>query len=351
MITSASYTERALATIVAVRRVLPIPDADKVCLAEINGWQCVIKKDEFVEGDLAIYYTIDTVPDPEDPNFDTVRHRGGRIKTIRLRGVLSQGMLSPLSWLSDRGHDISGLVEGEDVTERMGLTKYISEEERDQYFPDGVGTDSDASRSGFPSDVPKTDENRLQNNPKLLEYIAGRTIVITRKEDGCSGTFMLKDGEFFLCGRNFAYHEPTGTNRNYYLIATKLNIESKMRDLGRNIAVQGEIVGPKVNGNRLRLEEYQFRVFNVYCLDSHRYLLWADVIDICATLGLDTVPVIFRGDASQLELTISAFLDLANDQRYAKNVVGEGIVVKTDDDGIRTSFKVISNNYLLKHKL
>ncbi|CAM9117848.1 unnamed protein product [Ectocarpus fasciculatus] len=351
MITSASYTERDLATIVVVRRVLPIPDADKICLAEINGWQCVIKKNEFVEGDHAIYYSIDTVPDPADPNFDTVRQRGGRIKTIRLRGVLSQGMLSPLSWLSDRGHDTSELVEGEDVTDRMGLIKYISEEERDQYFPGGVGADSDDSRSGFPREVPKTDENRLQNNPKLLEYIAGRNIVITRKEDGCSGTFMWKDGVFHLCGRNFTYHEPTGTNRNYYLIAAKLNIESRMRDLGRNIAVQGEIVGPKVNGNRLRLEEYQFRVFNVYCLDSHRYILWADVVDICAALGLDTVPVIFRGNASQLNLTVSAFLDLANDQRYAKNVVGEGIVVKSDDDGIRTSFKVISNNYLLKHKL
>ena len=343
--------QRALASIVVVRRVLAIPDADKICLAEIKGWQCVIKKDEFKVGDQAIYYSIDSIPDFSDPNFSLVRQRGDRIKTIKLRGVLSQGMLSPLSWLSDRGHSIDGLSEGDDVTEKMGITKYISEEERDQYFPDGVDRDGEDTRCGFPEDVPKTDEKRLQDSPHYIGYIANRNIIVTRKEDGCSATFTCKDGAFSVSGRNFTYHVPTGSSRHYFLIATKLNIEAKMRELGRNLAIQGEIVGPKVNGNRLRLEDFQYRVFNIYCLDLHRYLLWGEVEAICESLGLCTVPVVYRGNASDLDLSVQGFIAMADGQTYATNVLGEGIVVKTDDDGLRLSFKVISNNYLLKHKM
>lgn len=258
-------------------------------------------------------------------------------------------MLSPLSWLSDRGHDISKLQEGDDVTEQIGVTKYISEEERDQYFP--AGPDGDGTRSGFPIEVPKSDEKRLQDNPQFLKYIKDRSIIITRKEDGCSATFVHKDGLFSVCGRNFTYHVPTGTSRHYFLIASKFNLEGKMREMGINVAIQGEIVGPRVNGNRLRLEEYQFRVFNIFSFETHQYLHWEEVQRICDELCIDTVPVVFQGNSSELELSMSNFIAIADSQQYARNVLAEGIVVKTNDDGLRSSFKVISNNYLLKHKL
>lgn len=342
---------RPLATVVVVRKVLPVPGADMICLAEINGWQCVIKKDEFAEGDLAIYYSIDSVPDFSDPNFDVVKRRGGRIKTIRLRGVLSQGMLSPLSWLQSRGHDPTGLREGDDVTEKMGVTKYISEEEMDQYFPDGIGKAIDENRLPFPSEVPKTDETRLQDRPQFLGYLADRNIVITRKEDGCSATFMWKQGVFSICGRNFSYLAPTPTCRYYYLIANKLRMEEAMRGVGRDLAIQGEIVGPKINGNRMRLEEYHFKVFNVFDISTHKFLLWREVRALCESLGLSTVPVIFHGNSSSLDLTVPAFLGMPDDQTYTAGALAEGIVVKTDDEGPRLSFKVISNRYILKYKL
>ena len=116
--------DRALCYIVRVKSISPIDGADKVVLAEVNGWQCVISKDDNVlEGELALYFTIDSIPDLEDPNCALVKKRGGRIKTIKLRGIISQGLLAPLTWMSDRGHDVTHLSEGDDVTAEMGVTK------------------------------------------------------------------------------------------------------------------------------------------------------------------------------------------------------------------------------------
>ena len=345
-------TERALCYIAIVKKILPIPKADKVCLAFINGWQCVIKINEFREGDLAIYYTIDSIPDFTDPNTALVKSRGGRVKTIKLRGVVSQGLLAPLSWLEARGYDISNLQEGEDITERMGVTKYIATEEMDQYLPAGQSLIDDGTRAEFPICIPKSDEVRLQNKPHLLDYIADRPIVITRKEDGCSATFVFENGDFKVCGRNFTWLAPSGSSRHYHAIANKFSIEENMRRLNRDIAVQGEIIGPKINGNRMKLEEYTFRVFNIWDLEAHEYLRWDEVKSICTTLALETVPVVFEGNASDLELTVEAFLSLAQEQTYRKNILAEGVVVKTNDESSRrVSFKVISNKYLLKHDI
>jgi RNA ligase (TIGR02306 family) len=118
--------ERALCSVVRVKSISPIPGADKIVLAEVNGWQCVISKDEGVsEGDLALYYSIDSIPDLDDPNCALVKKRGGRIKTLKLRGIISQGLLAPLSWLASRGEEVSQLRAGDDVTELMGVTKVL----------------------------------------------------------------------------------------------------------------------------------------------------------------------------------------------------------------------------------
>jgi RNA ligase (TIGR02306 family) len=118
---------RALCSVVTVKSMSPIAGADKIVLAEVNGWQCVVAKDEGIkEGDLALYFSIDSIPDLDDPNCALVKKRGGRIKTIKLRGIISQGLLAPLKWLSSRGHNASLLADGDDVTDLMGVTKVNS---------------------------------------------------------------------------------------------------------------------------------------------------------------------------------------------------------------------------------
>jgi RNA ligase (TIGR02306 family) len=336
-----------LALIVKVLRLTPIPGADKICLAHIRGWQCVVKIDEFSVGDLAIYFVIDSIPDFSDPNTELVRKRGGRVKTCKLRGVVSQGLLAPMSWLESRGYSIGDTLEGEDVTEKMGVTKYVSQEEEYQYF----GALANKAEGGsFPLGIPKTDEKKLQSYPEFLDYINERRIVITRKEDGCSATFVFQDGVFQVCGRNCAWTEPRKETSHYFTIAAKESIETKMRQLNQNLAIQGEIVGPKINGNRLKLSVLQFRVFRVWNINEARFLWWSEVLEVCQQLSLDHVPVVFWGNATELDLSLGGLLQLAEDQRYAAGILAEGIVVKADE-GQPISFKVISNKYLLKYDL
>jgi RNA ligase (TIGR02306 family) len=336
-----------LATIVKVLKLSPICGADKICLAQIRGWQCVVKIDEFAVDDLAIYFVIDSIPDFSDPNTEVVRKRGGRVKTCKLRGVVSQGLLAPLSWLESRGHSIENILEGEDVTIRMGVTKYVSQEEEYQYF----GTLANKAEGGsFPLGIPKTDEKKLQSYPEFLDYIKDRRVVITRKEDGCSATFVFQDGVFQVCGRNCAWSEPRKETSHYFTIAAKENIEAKMSQYNQNLAIQGEIVGPKINGNRLRLSELHFRVFRIWNINEFRFLWWNELLEVCQQLSLDHVPVVFWGNAVELDLSLEGLLQLAEDQRYGTGILAEGIVVKADE-GQPISFKVISNKYLLKHDL
>jgi RNA ligase (TIGR02306 family) len=341
--------DRKLASIVKVKNIYPIENADRIVLVEINGWKCIVKKDEFNIGDLAIYFSIDSIPDLNDPNTSFIKDKGGRIKTIKMRGVISQGLLAPLKWLKSRGHDITLLKEGDDVTQQMGVIKYISPEEFPQY--DSSGNLSSGPVKKFPQYVPKTDEKRIQDQPSFFDKIKGRNIVITRKEDGSSCTFIFNNGKFETCSRNFVLSEDSESAKMYMSIKNKFDIEKKMTEYGANIAIQGELVGPKVNGNRLELNEYDFRVFNVYNIATQSYMLHSDVYNICTMFGLHMVPEIYYGNADKLELNVNYFLKLAKQQEYVKGKHAEGIVIKTDDAGPRVSFKVISNEYLLKHNL
>jgi len=177
---------------------------------------------------------------------------------MKLSGVISQGLLGPLSWLTSRGiEDVAKYQLNDNVETEMGVTKFIHEEESHQYgaftkFPQ------------FPMYVPKTDSMRQQFDPTYyFDNIRDKEIVITRKEDGCPSTFIFKDGEFTLCGRNFCWTQEEGNNVHYYKMESKYDLKNKLTVLNRNIAVQGEIVGPKVSGNRLKVADLQWR-----CLTS-----------------------------------------------------------------------------------
>lgn len=338
--------DRSLATICRIRNIYPIAGADLIVLAEIQGWRCIVKKNEFNVGDLCIYFSIDAIPDLTDPNTEFMTKRGGRIRTIKMRGVISQGLIGPLSWLSDRGHSIDELSEGDDVTEQMGVTKYVALEEVAQYR--GLVNDNER----MPEYVPKTDENRLQTHLFFIEKIKDRNIVITEKEDGCSATFIFNDGKFSVCGRRFVWKEPDPSCAHYFHVAEKYDVEARIATLGMNVAIQGEVIGPKINGNRLDLTEFDFRVFNIFNIDKQEYLLHEEVTEICSRLGLNQVVEIYVGNANDIDLSLDNLLKMAGKQFYKKGFPAEGIVVKTNDrTASRVSFKVISNEYLLKYDL
>ena len=210
---------RKLASIRTVTDILPIEGRDRIELAAIDGWSVIVKKDEFQIGDKCIYCEIDSVL-PEKEEFEFLRSKKFRIRTMKMAGVISQGICFPMSMLPEGKHEVN-----DDVTELMGVTQYTGtmDSETDVnlhkakkrypkflmrmgWFRKLVLPKKQAK--GFPSFISKTDETRIQNAPFYLK--SENEWVATEKLDGQSGTFFVKKVkglfkskyDFGVCSRN-----------------------------------------------------------------------------------------------------------------------------------------------------
>ena len=321
-----------LATIQRVLNIQPIAGADAIELATVLGWQVVVKKGEFAPGDLCIYAEIDSVL-PDQPAFEFLRAKKFRIRTVRLRGQISQGICFPLGLLPE------GIAptEGADVTDALGITKW------EPPVPAGL---AGVMRGSFPSFIPKTDETRAQSLQQELAQHAGLRCYATEKLDGTSITIYLRDGEFGVCSRNMDLEETPDSL--YWQAARALNLEAKMRALGTNIALQGELVGPGIQGNRLKLAEKEIYFFSCFLIDEYRYAGFEALRDTCAMLGLKMALVVAHDFA--LSTDIAGLLQMATRKSVLNEAVwAEGIVVRTLDLKDHFSFKAINNEFLLAH--
>lgn len=350
--------DHTMAFVVKVVEITPIPAADKIELAKVLGWQVIVKKGEFQAGDLAIYFSIGSMLSPDDINFAFLQ--GKPIKTRKIFGTLSQGLLFPL--LISYGYGIKDLKENDDLTRVLNVRKWVSREEIALYSNNSISE----FKTSFPYCIPKTNEERVQNISKKLVELQNKPIVITQKYDGTSSTYMLMNGKFVICGRNHLLLKENSESHHYFEIAKRYNMEEKMIKMfkdssfqGRNIAIQGEIIGQrqdgkyKINSNRHKLLNFEFYVFNIFDIDKRYYMSWNELLEITKYLCLKTVPLIYSGLMKEKWLDVDSLLDLAAEQRYEGGHICEGIVVKSDEGfGFpRTSFKVISNEYLLKYNL
>lgn len=345
-------SERKLASIQRVAKIEPIPNADSIERLTILGWQCVSQKGTFKEGDLCVFFEVDALL-PIKPEFEFLRKscfnprlNGFRIRTIKLRGTVSQGLALP--WKELEFGDQNNIVEGADVTEALGIRKYEPE-----IHPSLMGD----VKGNFPSFIPKTDEERVQNVPGVLTRHPDKLFVATEKLDGCSSTFYFKDGEFGVCGRNW---ELKNTEKNtYWEVARKLDIEkNKLRNCGwPNIAIQGEICGPGIQKNKYALSEFKLFVYHVFDINSYRYFDHEQIVEFCKTLGFDMVPVVEVGfNLAEKLPTIEAAVNFSNGKSLINPLImREGVVIKsmveaTDPELGRLSFKVINPYFLLKHE-
>ena len=338
-----------LARVVKVTNIEEIEGAELIELAHVLGWQVIVKKGEFQVGELAIYFSIGSILPVDNPHFAFLK--GKELKTRKILNTLSQGLLGPLSWLPD-GAPQDNLEEDDDLTSLLQIKKAVRKEERSLYT-------KDKSKMTFPSLIPKTDEERVQNATKKMKNFINKPVVITQKYDGTSTTFMVFDQKFTICGRNHVLLTKTGETYHYFEIAQRYQLETKMLQLNRNLAIQGETIGQreegthKINGNRHQIQGLEFYVFNIYDIDKRYYLKWDDLLEITLELELKTVPVVYQGPMKEEFLKIPTLINLASEQRYEGGHICEGIVIKTDEGfGFpRYSFKAISNDYLLKYKL
>lgn len=337
---------RKLASIQRIRDIKPIEGADKIELVSVLGWNCIAKKGEFKEGDIGIYFEIDAFL-PIDNRFEFLRPssykkneiqgEGFRIKTMNLRGQLSQGLIMPLIEFPE----VANFNEGDDVSEILGVIKWDP--------PESVGP-LGTSIGQRPYGIPKTDETRLQSIEDIVHSFKGKPYYITTKMDGTSCTMYVKDGIFGVTGRKEEYKEDPSSPMWAYAI--RYGIKDRMLKHGRNIAIQGEFCGPGIQNNRLKLKEPMLYVFDVYDIDKRRYLNYEELVDTACILGLRTVPIEEAGDSFYFDF--DTLLERARGI-YPSGKYKEGIVVRLKDgkplgNGSRPSFKVINNDWLLKEK-
>jgi RNA ligase (TIGR02306 family) len=389
-----------LATIERIIDVLPIENSDNLELVKLKGWQSVVLKGEFKKDQLVVYVGLDSIV-PKTPTFEFMRKHKFRVKTCKLRGALSQGLVFSLSILPLDLPDgfVGPPEEGYDATAVLGITKY------EKYIPATMG--GCKVKGNFPPYVPKTDQERIQNVSRVLEELKDVPVYITIKLDGTSATYVVKDGEFKFCSRNLEKKRPEevpGEEQKkdiYWDQAVKYGLEAKMLDihnnpdfswLGKDFAIQGEIVGDGVQHNPLGLKTQDFFVFDIYDITNAQYLNVTNMRAVITYLGLKSVPVVsidrplYRSAeqsnlASVLVPDISYKIKMANFETgevvTGKEEVGvsvdsllklaegnyegtsgprEGIVIRPMEEVFspamkgRLTFKVVNNTYLLKNK-
>jgi RNA ligase (TIGR02306 family) len=332
---------RNLVTIQKVKAISGIADSDFLELAGVMGWQCVVKKGEFRAGELGVYFEVDSFL-PVQERYEFLRNssyrdnadngKGFRIKTVKMRGQLSQGLLLPLVQFPELG----GMNEGDDVTEKLGVKKW--------YIPE-TSAPGGIIIGERPNGIPASDEIRIQSALELLDQLKGKPYYITTKMDGTSGIVYFIDGKIGCCSRNMEIKDEEGAL--YWLPVYKYGIKEKLAKYGKNIVITGEICGPGIQKNKLRLPEIQWYVFDVKDWDRGKYFPYEEALEVCAELGLLFVPLEERGDS--FDYTLEELLEKAKG-KYPSGLDKEGIVVRDLMSPKAVSFKVLNNDALLKEK-
>lgn len=371
---------RKLVTIRKIDNLLPIEGADLICLAVIGGWQVIVKKTEFKIGDDCLFFEIDSFIPATDERFAFLKKtttfegkEGYRIRTMKMKGVLSQGLALPLSMfpeLPDIGYINTSSY---DLAEKLGVIKY---DVAVQDFSQRPGLKAGKPRGSFPSFIPKTDQERIQNLTSYFETMKDEEFEETLKLDGSSMTcYKIKKDPTFLdrvkswfglkipsyhfgvCSRNLelkrtASESQTFNNNgkesvydqsDFWNMAIKADIENKLPE---GYAIQGELIGPKIQANHEKVSTLDYFVFDVFDINKGTYLLPFERREFCAKHGIQHVPVVNPSFKVFKELDLAGLLLHVEGPSMNPGTISEGRVYKHISKPI--TFKAISNKYLLK---
>lgn len=358
---------RKLASIRKVKKLIPIKGADRIELAQVDGWFCIVKKGEFKVGDSGVYFEIDSLLPHKEPYLflDKPKTYNGvdayRIRTMKMRGVISQGLLLPVSYFKE----LSNTVLGDDVTDTLGISKY----EASNFNGNNGGSSKVSASKPFPDFIPKTGQERIQNISYVFEEMKDVRFEETLKLDGISYTAykiemslpwykrvvnkvypLFSTVTFAVCSRNIELKDelrkPYEEMSNFY----KVTVDNAIHvGLPVGYAIQGELIAPNIQSNHEKVTRPELYIFDVFDIEKQRKLLPDERREFIRALGLKHVPVV----NDKLAL-FSKFSELEDLLKYVEgesinpNTVSEGRVYKAVDSNF--SFKVISNKYLLREK-
>ena len=345
---------RKLASIQRIWQIEPIEGADRIELAHVLGWQCVVNKGQFQPMDLAVYFEVDSFL-PIAPEFEFLRAssyrktdimgEGFRLRTMKFRGQISQGLLLPVDTFPAIPADAEL---GMDVTEILGVRKWEIEE-RITTGGTMIGT--------LPVDVPHTDETRVQAEPELIQAFAGLEYYISTKRDGSSHSVSIDENGFHVTGHNYEYKDDG--NSPFYELVKGMGLQEKMEVFAAEngltaFTIQGELCAPGIQKNRLKLPKPHWYVFTIR--ENGKRAGLNRMMEICKDLQLESVPIEEVGmDLPAKYPSVEALLERA-DGNYPNGGKKEGIVIRPTEPvyceliSAALSMKVVSNKYLLKNE-
>lgn len=373
---------RQLATIQKIKTLTPIEGKDRIVLASFfsSGFKVIVNKSDVKEGDLVVYFEMDTLL-PPNTSYEFLRKRcwnekwqGFRISGMKMGGVLSEGLCLPLS-LVPFPQDVF-FKEGDDVSEILNVRKYDPELEEEKSTPIFhtkfksflVKTFPFLKEILFPKIEkgdwpkffpPKTDETRIQSVAEILPEMLYQTVYATEKLDGSSFTAGLHKNKLYVCSRNQWYKSPA--DNNFWNVAQKydlLHILKKAKRKYGELVIQGEICGPKIQGNKYGFKELRLFIFNVYSIQDKQYLRYDTMVEFANTYKLTLVPEV-KKYMWTLVPTIEQLVEEAKGYSvFGDKVLREGIVVRPsnyqkgrDKTGPVFGFKVINPDFIEKWKL
>jgi len=347
---------RKLATIRTIQEIRPIVDADAIEQVRVDGWWVVCKKSEFSVGQKVLYLEIDSwVPHNVAPFLSKGKEpkeyngvKGQRLRTVKLRGALSQGLILNPNTIPEFTQ--ISLYEGEDFAEMLGVVKWEPPPPKCTTFK---------IRGNFPSFIPKTDQERIQNKLEVFNDLFA-VYEVTLKLDGSSMTvYCVEDEEdpkvykLGVCSRNLDID--LEDYNKYVITANNKNLLYKAKtyfeQTGHSIAFQGELMGPGIQGNPENLEDFDFYCFDIFDITEQKYMIPFARRMICKELEIKHVPVI-KHTTSFLDVSWDSIDVVLEDVAKIKvpefSTPIEGIVLKSIVGN--GSFKIINNEFLLSKK-
>ena len=352
---------RKLASVQKIEEVKDIPNADRIQAYRVQGWWVVDQKDKYQVGDKVIYCEVDSwIPHELAPFLSKGQEpkeyngvKGNRLRTIKLKGQLSQGLILPISLkpldnpinteFSFIGHDL-----GSDVSSILGIQKWEAP------IPAQL---QGVTKGNFPSFIKKTDQERAQNLWDWIEEegILDVPVEITTKLDGSSITVYCNKGEVGVCSRNLDLKLDQEGN-TFVDTAMKSGILDKLKQIhhntARSLAIQAELMGEGIQKNREGLKGHDFFIYDIWDIDRQCYLGHAERMVSLRMIDPEYsyyhVPVLYSNQTLRdigVE-TLDDLLKLAEGPSL-NNPVREGIVIKAM--GGSFSFKAISNKFLMKN--
>ena len=347
---------RKLVTLRIISEIKPIEGADKICAYRVDGWWVIDQVGKYKVGDEVLFAEVDSwIPHELAPFLSKGKEpreykgiRGEKLKSIKMKGQISQGLLLNISELEEK-FSIYFDEFDKDYSEVLNVIKWEPPEDRIR---------AANAKGNFPSFIPKTDQERVQNCSRLLEKRANEFAgyEVTEKLEGSSMTVYFIDETYGVCSRNLELKEDDegtfwSTAKKYELIEKLKNINS---NLGFKFALQGELVGPGIQGNIYGLDEFKYYVYDIFDIEKQQYLRPEQRNAICAHYDIEQVPYMNIVNLYPLvnfsvNGLIEELINIADGKSSLAPVLREGIVFKSITDP-EESFKVISNQYLLKGK-